>query len=53
LKIKSSKKKNKIKKDLHTQKPNHNIIKVKIDNTKIEKENRKKIKKNIENNYIF
>jgi hypothetical protein len=49
--MKSLKMINKIKKDLPIQKPKYNIVKV--NNTKIEKENRKKIKKNMENNYIF
>jgi hypothetical protein len=44
---------NKFKKDPPIQKPNCNIVKVEVNNTKIEKENRKKIKKNIENNYIL
>jgi hypothetical protein len=51
--MKSLKMINKIKKDLPIQKPKCNIVKVEVNNTKIEKENRKKIKKNIENNYIF
>jgi hypothetical protein len=51
--MKSLKMVNEIKKDLPIQKPNCSIDKVKVNNTKIEKENRKKIKKNMENNYIF
>jgi hypothetical protein len=49
--MKSLKMVNKIKKDLPIQKSN--IVKVEVNNTKIEKENRKKIKKNMENNYTF
>jgi hypothetical protein len=49
--MKSLKMVNKIEKDLPIQKPKCNMVKV--NNTKIEKENRKKIKKNIENNNIF
>jgi hypothetical protein len=49
--MKSLKMTNKIKKDLPTQKTNCNIVEV--NNTKIKKKNRKKIKKNIENNYIL
>jgi hypothetical protein len=51
--MKSLKMVNKIKKDLPIPKPKCNIAKVDVNNTKIKKENRKKIKKNMENNYIF
>jgi hypothetical protein len=51
--MKSLKMVNKIKKDLPIPKPKCNIVKDEVNNTKIEKENRKKIKKNIKNNYIF
>jgi hypothetical protein len=43
--MKSLKMINKIKNDLSAQKANSNIVKVEVNNTKIEKENRKKIKK--------